>query len=383
MNNRIRIGYIVPSMPIECAINAELIIKKEIAEIDFVRLEDLDSLLKLVINSPYNLDFVHISVKYFSDVTSNSANLVQSIRTLLRLQQRKTKIFANVGEDDDPNIVRNIIPYVDGISIRVGNTWSIRDAIEDVRKFISGDYTVPRLIQQKLSATPILKRVVVVSATGVGDTPAAGQALREMLASQGAEYFCISQLSLLYTLLNDENFRIDVVGIDLNQLYQLSGEQAFTKIQTVHTLINSLYFVEDGIYKPRTTSIVGGVTLDTDPKIIKEFLSIRGVTGIMPYGSEFTREEKYTAMKAYLGKEHHIPERIQEIIEPKRMKRGASIDLTTRESQIYNIIVERGVSNKHIARMLGVSEPTVKMHVGNIFKKYNVRSRTQLVAFKK
>lgn len=40
-------------------------------------------------------------------------------------------------------------------------------------------------------------------------------------------------------------------------------------------------------------------------------------------------------------------------------------------------LLVRGVSNKEIARALGIELVTVKMHVGNILRKLGVRNRTQ------
>ena len=57
------------------------------------------------------------------------------------------------------------------------------------------------------------------------------------------------------------------------------------------------------------------------------------------------------------------------------------IVLTLRERQILDIVVTRGVSNKNIARMLHISESTVKLHMSSILKKFGLRNRTQLALF--
>ena len=59
------------------------------------------------------------------------------------------------------------------------------------------------------------------------------------------------------------------------------------------------------------------------------------------------------------------------------------ITLTPRQQQILDIIVTRGVSNKNFARMLHISESTVKLHMSSILKKFGVRNRTQLALFAK
>lgn len=52
--------------------------------------------------------------------------------------------------------------------------------------------------------------------------------------------------------------------------------------------------------------------------------------------------------------------------------------LTTREQQIFDLLVQ-GLSNKAIANKLSIVESTVKVHVKNIFKKLNFKSRIEMM----
>ena len=52
--------------------------------------------------------------------------------------------------------------------------------------------------------------------------------------------------------------------------------------------------------------------------------------------------------------------------------------LTPREREICNL-VSNGLSNREIARLLYISEGTVKTHLHNIFEKLGVKSRRALV----
>lgn len=56
-----------------------------------------------------------------------------------------------------------------------------------------------------------------------------------------------------------------------------------------------------------------------------------------------------------------------------------STDISHRELEILTLI-EKGLANKEIARILGISLGTVKWHVKNIFRKLDVSSRTQAVS---
>jgi len=54
----------------------------------------------------------------------------------------------------------------------------------------------------------------------------------------------------------------------------------------------------------------------------------------------------------------------------------AAPDLTKRELEILRLVAE-GYSNSQLARMLWVTEQTVKFHLSNIYRKLNVSNRTE------
>ena len=54
---------------------------------------------------------------------------------------------------------------------------------------------------------------------------------------------------------------------------------------------------------------------------------------------------------------------------------GRSGPLTTRQRQVFDLVV-LGQSNKEIARTLGLSEGTVKIHITKLFEKVDVRHRS-------
>jgi len=56
-----------------------------------------------------------------------------------------------------------------------------------------------------------------------------------------------------------------------------------------------------------------------------------------------------------------------------------ALDLTRRENEILRLVSE-GHSNIQLAKMLWVTEQTVKFHLSNIYRKLDVRNRTQAAA---
>ncbi|MFL0797898.1 MAG: two-component system response regulator NarL [Cellvibrionaceae bacterium] len=64
----------------------------------------------------------------------------------------------------------------------------------------------------------------------------------------------------------------------------------------------------------------------------------------------------------------------------KNSKPNPLNSLTSREYEILKLIA-KGLSNKHIARELDISDGTVKVHVKHILKKLGLRSRVEAAVF--
>jgi DNA-binding CsgD family transcriptional regulator len=56
-----------------------------------------------------------------------------------------------------------------------------------------------------------------------------------------------------------------------------------------------------------------------------------------------------------------------------------SVSLTAREREVVALLAE-GLSNKEIARKLGISVDTAKFHVGHVIDKLDATGRTDAVA---
>lgn len=67
---------------------------------------------------------------------------------------------------------------------------------------------------------------------------------------------------------------------------------------------------------------------------------------------------------------------MEEVAGPRLTSVQDGDPLTARERDVLAEIA-RGLSNKRIARELGISEATVKVHVSNVLRKLGVTDRTQ------
>jgi len=64
----------------------------------------------------------------------------------------------------------------------------------------------------------------------------------------------------------------------------------------------------------------------------------------------------------------------------KQLMSNDKYSLTFRQQQIASLIVNRGLTNEQIADTLNLSQATVKLHAGLVFKKAGVKNRLQLIA---
>jgi DNA-binding NarL/FixJ family response regulator len=72
----------------------------------------------------------------------------------------------------------------------------------------------------------------------------------------------------------------------------------------------------------------------------------------------------------------YLPGRTAAPVAPAPEKKDELADLTRRELEILRLVAE-GHSNSQLARMLWVTEQTVKFHLSNIYRKLDVSNRTE------
>ena len=201
------------------------------------------------------------------------------------------------------------------------------------------------------------------------------------------EFTRVETVQQIFPLLSNFSEDIDSVAIDIDDLYNTKGADYVDIIHTLHTLIHCTFYKSTTNSFPvkRMTKICAIIPDDISKSILKEILSLDEISDI---ALRFGGRVDYSILKRCI--ENHIsdkcertPKFIFDFIKSSESKKGKSgeIKLTTRQQQIFNIITTRGSSNKHIAKILSISESTVKLHVGALLKKYNVRNRTQLILF--
>ncbi len=65
----------------------------------------------------------------------------------------------------------------------------------------------------------------------------------------------------------------------------------------------------------------------------------------------------------------------------QQQPRGENDELTSREREVLELMVQGVTSNRKLAKQLGVSENTVKFHVRNILDKLRLHTRAEVVGY--
>lgn len=204
---------------------------------------------------------------------------------------------------------------------------------------------------------------------------------------------CVDSVQEIFPLLSNPHYKIDAIVIDVDDLYNQNGLDSFDIIRTLYTLINCTVYRPPNpvpLYsKPqkRTTKIIALIPDNISKNILKELLSMNEISSLtLRYGGrvDYTMIKKCVEHQMIKGSER-FPKFISDFIKEDKPQKplASTILLTARQRQIFDIVTTRGLSNKHIAKMLSISESTVKLHVGAILKKYGLKSRTQLAVFAK
>lgn len=146
---------------------------------------------------------------------------------------------------------------------------------------------------------------------------------------------------------------------------------------------SNLYTVREGM--PKVTVVV--VSASEKRSDILTSLAA-GVHGYVPKGLGIRELER--ALRLILAGQVYVPVKLTEVgaapdniekdwAEPAERKRQLP-DLTPRQHDVLELIVN-GKSNKEIARVLSLSEGTVKMHIAALLRNLGVSNRTAAAAF--
>lgn len=158
-------------------------------------------------------------------------------------------------------------------------------------------------------------------------------------------------------------------------------------VKSLSTVLEFVGMMETLIkFIPASKCIHMGVVInkDTPLSVVKE-LQKTSVMGLLLDINDFPITDVLNSNNSFLLGMKFWPKHIIETLPGniKKLPKRAELYLTERQTEVLNLICNRGLSNKQIAKYLNISESTVKIHVSAIMKVYAVRNRTQLALIAK
>lgn len=198
-----------------------------------------------------------------------------------------------------------------------------------------------------------------------------GLALLIEMATSGAHIIEANSFEQVKEALSQQN-PIDLMLLDL-MMPGMDGEKGISRICASHPgipiIIVSVNEDIDTIHRALAAGAMGYIPKTSSPDVTMSAIKLVLAGGIyvpphiLKQGSNLTTPG-----------EDISTESTPQIIEATQIA-----SLSRRQHEVLDLIVS-GKSNQAIADELGLTTPTVKMHVSGIFKKLNVRNRTEAVA---
>ena len=182
----------------------------------------------------------------------------------------------------------------------------------------------------------------------------------------------LSTMSGIYQMI--EKHRISLILFELDIFKDVPDD---TDVCEITNMISTLYKFSK---HPGDLTQAVIVKESSDLGIIKSLHSTI-IKGFVPASLWLGIQETEYYLKELMAGRRHSHKNILEKSNktPKKVRNSKeTIHLTERQKQISRIICNRGISNKAIAKLLNISESTVKLHISAVFKKFGIRNRTQL-----
>lgn len=158
-------------------------------------------------------------------------------------------------------------------------------------------------------------------------------------------------------LLEGDN-QCDLILLDLN-MPGMDGFEGFNRLQ--------------GVAPDTPIAVLSG---SIDPSDVSQALA-HGAAGYIPKTTAGTT--LVNALQIILAGEIYVPPALMSAQASRGKSEARSVPLAERQMDVLKALAE-GLTNKEIARRLGIAEITVKVHLQSIYRKLGVSNRTEALA---
>jgi DNA-binding NarL/FixJ family response regulator len=191
-----------------------------------------------------------------------------------------------------------------------------------------------------------------------------------ILTDLDMEIETIPDITQLIQHMNQHTWQPHLLIFDSHVLCESDQVTAWDILQTLNVITRT-------VTKPHSAVWSVWVTSDTKVSTLKQLMPM-GIHGVVPDPQHWGELQTKKALGDLLNNIQHWPKSVMDVPIKGKIIKSSTPKLTNRQSQVMQMIMTSGASNKVIARNLKISESTVKVHIGAILRKYGVRNRTQL-----
>jgi DNA-binding CsgD family transcriptional regulator len=329
---------------------------------NFLSAETWEDFLRLLDNRP---DLIAFCSRLFKNKEIDIFDLVKTFETIIKLKNINPKIAVCIDRETSQHTISLLKKSTKAVGLQLTKlSWGEEQAVDSWQQLLNNKEYWPQDIIRQLPHDK--KQLCVYFRDDVKDY--GRPEMQNMMASI------------------DSDFELCAGWKELTNSLEKSPEQIFFHIDMVKKhggSVSEFKMMLETLFKyTENSKIKLGVSIDATTTLatIKE-MQKSGILGIVPSFNDWGTDECSNGIRSIINGIPYWPKHILAQLpgnDVKKMSTTNAIVLTTRQQEVYNLIAERGLSNKQIARVLNIAESTVKIHVSAVMKSYCVRNRTQL-----
>jgi DNA-binding NarL/FixJ family response regulator len=331
---------------------------------NFLSAETWEDLIKLLKNN--KPDLIAFYSRIFKNKEIDIFDLVKTFETITKLKNQQPKIAVCIDRETSQHTLDLLKKSTQCSGIQLTRlAWGQEQAVDSWQQLLNNKEYWPQDIIKTLPYDK--KQLCVYFRDDVGDL-----------------YFTPEMKNMMNTI--DSDFELCAGWKELTNALEKSPEQIFFHIDMVKKhggSVSEFKMMLETLFKyTENSKIKLGVSIDVTTSLatVKE-LQKSAILGIVPSFCDWGADECSNGIRSIINGIPYWPKHILAQLpgnDAKKMSTTNVIVLTARQQEVYNLIAERGLSNKQIARVLNIAESTVKIHVSAVMKSYCVRNRTQL-----